>query len=326
MKRLIYVIESKSWVQFQRAKFLSRELKDIDIKIIEVKKFLILWRIGFFRREKIFFSSWRIIHGILKKNNNFFRQNQYKNFSAAVTSHSNIGGGLNPEIATGSREPSEAFLIAIDILSRFRNVSVNSIILWNLLNEKITNLYYCPNGVDENFFYPIEDKKFNAEDITIGWTGKNRAAKNLNLIRDIEDSFSDNKFFTFKIIEVDKKLQFKKDKSEMFHFYNELDFYLNVSWNEGTPNPALEAAAAGVPIITTRVGNMPELIKHRENGFFIEPNLVSLSEQLKALTDITEEQYEKMSRKIRSDILKNWTWKIRIENFKSFLNEVINQK
>ena len=53
---------------------------------------------------------------------------------------------------------------------------------------------------------------------------------------------------------------------EMREFYRSLDVYVCASRAEGTPNPCLEAAACGVPLVTTCVGNMPELVRHGVNG------------------------------------------------------------
>src|SRR5207247_9170508 len=38
------------------------------------------------------------------------------------------------------------------------------------------------------------------------------------------------------------------------------------SFTEGLPNVALEASAAGVPIIATSVGGTPEIVRHGVNG------------------------------------------------------------
>ena len=58
--------------------------------------------------------------------------------------------------------------------------------------------------------------------------------------------------------------------AEMVEFYHSLDVYVCASRSEGTPNPCLEAAACGLPVITTAVGNMPELIRDGHNGFLVE--------------------------------------------------------
>lgn len=44
------------------------------------------------------------------------------------------------------------------------------------------------------------------------------------------------------------------------------------SLHEGLPNVALEALACGVPVVASRVGGVPEIVREGENGFVVEPN------------------------------------------------------
>jgi glycosyltransferase involved in cell wall biosynthesis len=43
------------------------------------------------------------------------------------------------------------------------------------------------------------------------------------------------------------------------------------SLSEGSPNALLEAMAAGVPVVATRVGGIPEIVTHQETALLIEP-------------------------------------------------------
>ena len=98
-------------------------------------------------------------------------------------------------------------------------------------------------------------------------------------------------------------------------FYRSIDYYLCASWNEGTPNPALEAAACGVPVVTTQVGNMPQLIDEGVNGFFVEPTVESVVHCFRNIQDMPESRYAAMSQAIRGSITPQWSWPRRICDF-----------
>ena len=50
--------------------------------------------------------------------------------------------------------------------------------------------------------------------------------------------------------------------------------FLNTVGVADYPTSMLEAMAVGKPVIATRVGGIPEIVKHKENGMLVEPNNV----------------------------------------------------
>lgn len=48
------------------------------------------------------------------------------------------------------------------------------------------------------------------------------------------------------------------------------DIYINASRVDNFPGALVEAACAGLPIVTTRAGGIPEMIRHRENGLLCD--------------------------------------------------------
>jgi glycosyltransferase involved in cell wall biosynthesis len=65
--------------------------------------------------------------------------------------------------------------------------------------------------------------------------------------------------------------EFLEDYRQLPNYYAALDAYLNPSREEGGPKGIIEAMAAGVPVISSRVGMAPELIQHRATGWIAEP-------------------------------------------------------
>lgn len=60
------------------------------------------------------------------------------------------------------------------------------------------------------------------------------------------------------------------DYSTIGRMYQALDLYLVTSRQEGGPKAVLESFASGVPLISTRVGQAMDLIRHEQNGWLTD--------------------------------------------------------
>ncbi len=67
-------------------------------------------------------------------------------------------------------------------------------------------------------------------------------------------------------------------------FYAAFDALILPSANEGTPVSAIEALAAGCPVVATRVGGVPDVVRDGFDGFLVEPGDVdAMAERLARL-------------------------------------------
>jgi hypothetical protein len=110
----------------------------------------------------------------------------------------------------------------------------------------------------------------------------------------------------------------KRSPEEMAAWYNSGTVIVCASEAEGTPNPPLEAAACGCTIVSTRVGNMPELIRDGENGFLVDRRADALLEgALAAVRD-----YPRLAARMQRDIVP-WLWSHRSPEYYAAFREVL---
>jgi glycosyltransferase involved in cell wall biosynthesis len=94
------------------------------------------------------------------------------------------------------------------------------------------------------------------------------------------------------------KHAFYKDYPEVGGMFAALDLYIVSSRQEGGPKAILESMASGVPLVTTRVGQAMDLVKHGENAW------ITNVEDAEALAALALQVYE-MGSETLAPILKN---------------------
>lgn len=68
-------------------------------------------------------------------------------------------------------------------------------------------------------------------------------------------------------------------------------------WYENGPYSAMEAMAAGKPLIVSGNGGLPELVEEGENGFVYQGGAKELAVSIQKMLALTDEEYEAMSQK-----------------------------
>jgi glycosyltransferase involved in cell wall biosynthesis len=108
---------------------------------------------------------------------------------------------------------------------------------------------------------------------------------------------------------------------QMIDWYQTGTIYICTSSSEGTPNPALEAAACGCVVVSTRVGNMPELIETHVNGELVDRDVDSV---YKAIVRC-QSKYLEMATAMQERIA-GWDWKYRAEQYYDLFRRLIDQR
>src|SRR3989338_708904 len=183
------------------------------------------------------------------------------------------------------------------------------------------NILVIPNGIDVQKFTKVKVAKFSKQ--TILWIGR------FDPVKRVEDLILATKIITEKVKDLQlilagygyqqeklKKIvkdlnltnvQFVgfKTEEELITLYKKSHVFVLPSSSEGQPLTILEAQAASLPVVATKVGGIPEIVKNAENGLLVTPeNPEKLSE---AIIKVLRERKD-FSRKGYKNIKKLYTW------------------
>lgn len=202
-----------------------------------------------------------------------------------------------------------------------RAVFANNLKLAKQLEAKLgRDVFYTPNGVDTSFFRPAAAPPPGAP-LRVGWAGsmKNQTAAHRGVEHFIVPAVAAVEGAELCLAARENRW---RNAEEMREFYQSLHVYVCASRSEGTPNPCLEAAACGVPVVTTPVGNMPELIRDGENGFFVTRDVDEIAARLRRLRDDPELR-ERMGRNARASA-EAWDWRHHAPRYAEMFKRVLD--
>ncbi len=97
---------------------------------------------------------------------------------------------------------------------------------------------------------------------------------------------------------------------DLINFYYRADLFISPSvWDEPLGLTILEAMASKTPVIATRKGGIPLLVKHNHNGLFVKPrNSKNIAEACNKLLE-KDELRQKMGEAARKTVEQDFTWK-----------------
>lgn len=147
-----------------------------------------------------------------------------------------------------------------------------------------------PNGVDTNKFYP--GRRNCSGPLRLLYVGRLEPFKGVDTLLEaaaIVRSRSESAFTLSIVGDGSRRSELEQlarslgladivsfngwiDRSFIPDRYRSSDLFVTPSVVEGMPNGVLEAMAAGLPVIASRVPGTEELIRHNDTGLMVEPN------------------------------------------------------
>ena len=131
---------------------------------------------------------------------------------------------------------------------------------------------------------------------------------------DLEKSVQENK------IEKNVKFLGYRTPDEVSQLLSESQIFVLPSFAEGLPVVLMEAMASGLPVVTTRIAGVAELVEHEDNGYLVHAgDTDSLYDSIKILID-TPELRKSMGEKGHEKVKKEFALETEVsklaENFK----------
>ena len=100
------------------------------------------------------------------------------------------------------------------------------------------------------------------------------------------------------------------------------DIFIRPSLTEGLGNSFLEAMAAGIPVIATSVGGIPDFLRDGETGIFCKVrDPQSIAEKVKLLFE-NNELKEKIIKNAKEMVTKNYDWDLIAQKMKNIFNKL----
>ena len=209
-----------------------------------------------------------------------------------------------------------------------RIITVDNRALPSLRQQGISNVEYIPNGVDLDFWGNTQtlcrEKKMKTAFLFVGRLEEQKGLIYLiNAVRKLKfggvecnvrivgdgsqrsrleklaDTYGlgSNVIFTGRV-----------DQKRLKALYTNSDVFILPSLWEGMPLTLLEAWAAGLPVIVTKVGNIPEICVNRENAWIVEPG--NETELYNAMLELSKsaELRHRLGRNGGITVRRNYSW------------------
>lgn len=235
----------------------------------------------------------------------------------------------------------------IDIVTSDNQKTVNS------FKEKLpqdSNFKVIPNGIDGDSEFNLDlfdrskirdELKLDKDDLAVFFVGRLSPEKNPDIFVKVAAnvlSHNKNKNIKFFIIgdgpmrpKIDKQLHdihnsnitYLGYQSEIARYLSAADIFVLPSEIEGFPLSILEAMAMEVVVIASRVGAIPDIIEHGQNGFIVTPGSVEEIETIILELNGDTKRINKIKKTERVILENTYSHKQLGSNYKNLYKDVL---
>ena len=118
---------------------------------------------------------------------------------------------------------------------------------------------------------------------------------------------------------IEKYISFIGNSNKVTEYLLQSDIFILPSLDEGFPIAILEAMRASLPIVSTKVGGIPEMLENGVNGIFIDPSTKGVCD---FISNINNYDWKAMGEKSYQIFLEKFTVKTMIDSYSSVMNQL----
>jgi glycosyltransferase involved in cell wall biosynthesis len=131
---------------------------------------------------------------------------------------------------------------------------------------------------------------------------------------------------TTRDLRIDSYVHFAGWRRDLTRVYGAMDVVALTSRNEGTPVAIIEALAAGVPVVATAVGGVPDVVRDKETGLLISPgDPTALANALLRLSSDAE-LCQRLSASGRQDVAQRFGSKRLVADIAALYSQLLHQR
>lgn len=115
------------------------------------------------------------------------------------------------------------------------------------------------------------------------------------------------------------------DRSDVPALLGVMDIFVLPSLAEGISNTVLEAMASGLPVIATKTGGNPELVRNEENGLLVPVGDVEALAAALARLLANSDQVDQMGANARSRVKQEFDWSRTVARYQGVYDELLKR-
>jgi glycosyltransferase involved in cell wall biosynthesis len=204
---------------------------------------------------------------------------------------------------------------------------------------KAKKIVVIPNGIEIEKFSVAEKDRFSDPPVVsvVGRLEEQKGHKYLfealNLIKTIpwvlwvvgDGSLKSNLELLAKDLDLRERIIFLGARRNIAEILSQIDIFVLPSLWEGLGLAVLEAAAAGKPIVASRVGGIPEIITDGKTGILVEPkNVKSLADGLEHML-LGVSEAKAMGERAREMVKEKFGVEIMVEQYEQLYKNLVNK-